>query len=80
MALMKERSPSCGAGFVHDGAFSGKIVEGQGIVSREISKFIPVYSENELLGGEKTLESALNTQVPQKIVKMLKKFVCFSDL
>ena len=53
MALMKERSPICGVGFVHDGTFSGRIVEGQGIVSREISKFIPVYSENERLGAKK---------------------------
>lgn len=53
MALMKEKSPSCGVGLVYDGTFSGKVVKGQGIVSREISKYIPIYSENELLVAKK---------------------------
>lgn len=32
-ALLKERSPSCGAGMVHDGSFSGKMVPGEGIAA-----------------------------------------------
>lgn len=29
-AVLKERSPSCGCGFVYDGSFSGKLVPGDG--------------------------------------------------
>lgn len=32
-ALFKERSPSCGAGMVYDGRFSGKMVPGEGIAA-----------------------------------------------
>ncbi len=32
-ALLKERSPSCGAGMVYDGSFSGKMVPGEGIAA-----------------------------------------------
>lgn len=33
-ALLKERSPSCGAGMVYDGTFSGKLVPGDGFTAR----------------------------------------------
>lgn len=32
-ALLKEGSPSCGAGMVYDGSFSGKMVPGEGIAA-----------------------------------------------
>lgn len=31
IALFKERSPSCGAGKIYDGTFSGKLTEGYGV-------------------------------------------------
>ncbi len=32
-ALLKERSPSCGAGMIYDGSFSGRLVPGEGITA-----------------------------------------------
>jgi len=32
-ALLKRNSPSCGAEFVYDGSFSGKLVPGQGVTA-----------------------------------------------
>jgi uncharacterized protein YbbK (DUF523 family) len=32
-AVLKARSPSCGAGQIHDGSFSGRLVEGDGVTA-----------------------------------------------
>lgn len=32
-AVLKQRSPSCGVGFVYDGSFSGKLVPGDGLTA-----------------------------------------------
>lgn len=47
-ALLKEKSPSCGARFVHDGLFSGKTVPGRGVTASLLAdNGIAVYSEEE---------------------------------
>ena len=33
LALLKERSPSCGSHFVYDGTFTGTVVPGQGVTA-----------------------------------------------
>lgn len=33
IAVLKERSPSCGFGKIYDGSFSGKLVDGNGIAA-----------------------------------------------
>lgn len=33
LAVLKERSPSCGRGFIYDGTFSGKLVDGNGVLT-----------------------------------------------
>jgi uncharacterized protein YbbK (DUF523 family) len=33
VAVLKERSPSCGSGMVYDGSFSGKLVPGDGLTA-----------------------------------------------
>jgi uncharacterized protein YbbK (DUF523 family) len=52
-ALLKERSPSCGCGIVHDGTFSGGLINGDGITAAHlISSGIRVFGEsrcNELM-------------------------------
>lgn len=48
MAVLKEKSPSCGVNFVYDGSFSGKTVSGRGLIAEFLSGFVPVFSENEL--------------------------------
>jgi uncharacterized protein YbbK (DUF523 family) len=32
-AVLKSRSPSCGSGLVYDGAFSGRLVQGDGVLA-----------------------------------------------
>ncbi len=49
IALLKERSPSCGRGEIYDGSFSGALVEGNGISADYfISRGITVYGESEI--------------------------------
>jgi len=33
-AILKTKSPSCGYGQIYDGTFSGKLIEGKGIVAK----------------------------------------------
>ena len=33
LAILKERSPSCGSGIVYDGTFSGRRIAGQGVTA-----------------------------------------------
>ena len=40
MAVLKQKSPSCGYGKVYNGEFSGKIIEGNGILAEELLKKI----------------------------------------
>ncbi len=49
VALLKERSPSCGVNQVYDGSFSGKRVKGMGMTARQLERAgIKVFSEEEL--------------------------------
>ena len=48
-ALLKDRSPSCGSGFVYDGSFSGKLIPGDGVTAELLkSRGIAVIGENAL--------------------------------
>ena len=56
-AILKERSPSCGSSYVYDGSFSGKVIEGQGLTAKKLSKEnIIIFSEENLEEIEKYLE------------------------
>lgn len=47
-AVLKERSPSCGAGVVYDGTFSGTLTAGDGVAAELLTaNGIPVYGESE---------------------------------
>ncbi len=51
-ALLKARSPSCGAEQVYDGAFSGTLIPGQGIAAKLLSEHhITVLSEENDWGS-----------------------------
>ena len=51
LAVLKEKSPSCGVGKVYDGSFSGKLVTGDGITVRLLQKHgIRVVGESEIPG------------------------------
>ena len=46
-ALLKERSPSCGMGKIHDGSFQGRIVDGSGVTAELLTAHgIAVYGES----------------------------------
>lgn len=49
VAVMKERSPSCGRGRIYDGTFSGTLTDGNGVCAELLaSEGIAVYGESEL--------------------------------
>lgn len=49
LAILKERSPSCGYGRIYDGTFSGKMVDGEGITAEFLVKNgIKVIGESEI--------------------------------
>lgn len=47
-AVLQSRSPTCGVNQVYDGSFSGKLVNGSGILAQELKKagYIIIDSEN----------------------------------
>lgn len=49
VAILKERSPSCGSRFVYDGTFTGTIIEGNGITAqRLLDHGIEVIGESQI--------------------------------
>ena len=48
-AILKERSPSCGSGIIHNGHFDGGLTEGWGITAALLQRNgIQVYGESEI--------------------------------
>lgn len=48
-ALLKERSPSCGAGRIYDGAFTGTLTDGDGIAAEYLQKKgIRIFGESRI--------------------------------
>ena len=49
LALLKERSPSCGRGYIYDGSFSGKIISGDGVTAELLARNdIRIYGESHI--------------------------------
>lgn len=49
IAVLKEKSPSCGVHQIHDGSFSGKLTDGEGVTTSLLKrKGINVISEEEI--------------------------------
>ena len=49
VAVLKERSPSCGHGQVYDGTFSGTLTAGDGVMAELLmTHSIPVYGESQI--------------------------------
>ena len=49
VAILKEKSPSCGSGLIHNGLFDGGLVEGDGITTQLLKKNgIRVLGESEI--------------------------------
>ena len=57
LALLKERSPSCGMGRIYDGSFQGRIVDGSGVTAELLTAHgISVYGESHIDELLKALE------------------------
>lgn len=57
LALLQQRSPSCGCGKIYDGSFSSKLIAGDGVFTKLLkSKGIPVYSSDDLEANPALLE------------------------
>lgn len=49
LAILKERSPSCGSGVIYDGSFTGNKINGDGITAELLKKEgIRIIGESEL--------------------------------
>ena len=49
IAILKENSPACGVHKIHDGTFSGKLINGEGTTTELLRKNgVKVLSENEI--------------------------------
>lgn len=49
IAILKERSPSCGSYEIHDGSFSNKLIKGEGVTTELLKrKGITVLNEDEI--------------------------------
>ena len=52
-AILKSDSPSCGAGRIHEGRFTGKLVSGDGVTTALLRRNgIQVISETDISGGK----------------------------
>lgn len=50
LAILKDRSPSCGSGLIYDGTFTGRLTPGDGKTARLFrEKGFPVIGEEELI-------------------------------
>lgn len=48
LAILQQRSPTCGCGRIYDGTFSSKLIEGNGLLTqRLLERNIPVMSNEE---------------------------------
>lgn len=49
VAILKQRSPSCGSKAIYDGTFSGKTIDGQGVTAALLTSMgVKVYGEDDL--------------------------------
>ena len=49
MAVLKEKSPSCGSTFIYDGSFTRRLIPGQGVTAALLTAHgIKIFSEKEL--------------------------------
>lgn len=62
VAILQQRSPSCGCGKIYDGTFSSKLIEGDGVFTKLLkSKGISVISSETLAADPAILEKTLET-------------------
>lgn len=61
LAIMKEKSPSCGSKFIHNGSFDGTVIPGKGITAYQLEKMgVKVIDEDDAKELLKSLEGKQN--------------------
>lgn len=64
IAILTERSPSCGSTKIYDGSFSGKLIDGQGATTKLLrDNGIFVFNQFQLQEVEKKLNELANSQI-----------------
>lgn len=59
LAILKQRSPSCGSKMIYDGSFTGRVIPGAGVAARTLQKAgLAVFSEEDQQAVEKFLAEA----------------------
>lgn len=57
VAILKERSPSCGSHWIYDGTFTGTLVRGQGLATALLRQGgVEVFSEDQWVEAARCLE------------------------
>jgi len=52
MAILKEKSPSCGSGFIYDGTFSRRLISGWGVTAALLVKNgVTLFNENDMVAA-----------------------------
>ena len=60
LAVLKERSPSCGSSLIYDGHFSGRLIPGQGVLAAALRRQgLVVINEQKYVEIEEELISSL---------------------
>ena len=56
IAILKEKSPSCGVNVIYDGSFSGQHIKGEGVVTTFLRQHgLQVFSEHQIDAARKAL-------------------------
>ncbi len=64
-AVLKEGSPSCGSGQIHDGHFQGKRVAAMGVTTAALAQAgLPVFSEHQLEAADAWLRAQDRCSAP----------------
>jgi len=51
IAILKEKSPSCGSAWIYDGTFENRLIQGMGVTTAVLrANGVLVFSENEICG------------------------------
>ncbi len=56
IAILKQRSPSCGSNMIYDGSFTGRVIPGAGVAAKALQRAgLTVFSEEDQQAVEKLL-------------------------
>ncbi len=56
IAILKQRSPSCGSNMIYDGSFTGRVIPGAGVAAKALQRAgLTVFSEEDKQAVEKLL-------------------------